>query len=118
MVKYSQARLNATFAALADPTRRMILSHLANGEATVGELAKPFNMSWPAVTKHLKVLESAHLVEREREGRVHRIRLATAPMKEALDWLDRYRKIWDRRMGRLADFPERTSTSIDMEGKR
>lgn len=93
--------LSATFAALADPTRRAILSRLADGQATVNELAEPFEMSLPAVSKHLKVLERAGLIERGREAQWRPCRLSAAPLREANAWLDRYRRFWDERFDRL-----------------
>src|SRR5215470_6243643 len=88
-------RLNATFAALADPTRRAILARLARGEATVNELAEPFSMSQPAISKHLKVLESAGLISRGRDAQRRPSRLEARPLAEASEWLERYRRIWD-----------------------
>ncbi|MEU7633344.1 metalloregulator ArsR/SmtB family transcription factor [Nocardia sp. NPDC049220] len=93
--------LSRTFAALADPTRRAILARLADGEATVTELAEPFAMSLPAISKHLKVLERAGLVNRGRHAQWRPCRLEATPLGEATDWLDRYRKFWDARFDRL-----------------
>ncbi len=89
--------LSATFAALSDPTRRAILARLAAGEATVNELAEPFDISLPAVSRHLKVLEKARLITREREAQWRRCRLSAEPLKEAAEWMDRYRAFWDAR---------------------
>nr|WP_202314809.1 MULTISPECIES: metalloregulator ArsR/SmtB family transcription factor [unclassified Mesorhizobium] len=94
-------RLNATFAALADPTRRAILARLVLGEATVMELAEPFAMSQPAISKHLKVLESAGLVSRGRDAQRRPCRLETAPLAEANGWLENYRAIWEGNFHRL-----------------
>ncbi len=94
-------RLSATFAALADPTRRAILSRLTGGETTVTELALPFDMSLPAVTKHLKVLESAGLITRGREAQYRPCRLAPAPLKAATDWLETYRLLWEEKLDGL-----------------
>jgi len=94
-------RLNATFAALADPTRRAILARLALGEATVMELAEPFSMSQPAISKHLKVLEGAGLVSRGRDAQRRPCRIEAAPMAEANGWLERYREIWEGNFLRL-----------------
>lgn len=94
-------RLDATFAALADPTRRAILSRLALGEATVTELAAPFEMSQPAVSKHLKVLERAGLVSRGRDGQRRPCRLEANPLKDAVDWLEKYRAYWEESYQRL-----------------
>lgn len=88
MAKYGTAALDQTFAALADPTRRAIVRRLARGEATVGELAGPFDMSLPAVSKHLKVLEGAGLVARRREGRLHHLRLVPRPLEAASRWIE------------------------------
>jgi DNA-binding transcriptional ArsR family regulator len=95
------ARLNATFAALADPTRRAILARLASGEASVTELAEPFAMSQPAVSKHLKVLERAGLVSRGRDAQRRPRRLEPKPLAEANQWLERYRKAWEANFRRL-----------------
>jgi DNA-binding transcriptional ArsR family regulator len=96
--------LNATFAALADPTRRAILARLAAGETSVSELAEPFAMSMPAISKHLKVLQRAGLIERGREAQWRPCRLAAAPLKDASDWLDRYRRFWEEAFDRLEDY--------------
>src|SRR6202050_3797416 len=87
----STEQLNATFAALADPTRRAILARLASGETSVSELAEPFEMSMPAISKHLKVLQRAGLIERGREAQWRPCRLAAAPLKDASDWVAQYR---------------------------
>ncbi len=97
----SPARLDATFAALADPTRRAILARLAVGEASVGELAEPFAMSQPAISKHLKVLERAGLVTRGRDAQRRPVRLEAAPLAQANGWLEDYRRIWEANFGRL-----------------
>ena len=94
-------RLDAIFAALADPTRRAILARLASGEASVLELAKPFAMSQPAISKHLKVLERAGLISRSRDRQRRPRRLEAARLKEATGWLERYRKIWEGNFQRL-----------------
>jgi DNA-binding transcriptional ArsR family regulator len=96
-------RLSATFSALADPTRRAILARLALGEASVAELAKPFQMTGPGVSKHLKVLEHAGLIVRGREAQWRPSRLEARPLKDAADWLDRYRRYWDESFDRLDD---------------
>lgn len=93
--------LDATFAALADPTRRAILARLAAGEATVTELAAPFEMSQPAISKHLKVLERAGLITRGREAQRRPRKLEPRPLAEATDWIERYRKIWEANFKRL-----------------
>ncbi len=94
-------RLDATFAALADPTRRAILARLASGEASVGELAEPFEMSQPAISKHLKVLERAGLVSMGRDAQRRPRRLEARPLEEATAWLERYRKFWEGQYQRL-----------------
>ncbi len=96
--------LDRIFAALSDPTRRAILERLARGEATVTELAEPFEMSLPAVSKHLRVLESAGLIVRQREGREHHLRLAAASLKNAADWLADYRRFWEEQFDSLAGY--------------
>ncbi len=93
--------LDATFAALADPTRRAILARLASGEATVTELAAPFDMSQPAISKHLKVLERAGLISRSRDAQRRPCRLEPRPLKVATDWLERYRRHWEESYRRL-----------------
>ena len=94
-------RLSLTFAALADPTRRAILARLARGECTVGELAKPFAMSGPAVSKHLKVLERAGLIARARDAQRRPCRLRAAPIRKVAEWADGYRRFWDASYERL-----------------
>lgn len=93
--------LSLTFAALADPTRRAILSRLASGECSLTELAEPFEMSVPAVSKHLRVLERAGLILRRREAQRRPCRIEAAPLKDVAEWADRYRHIWEQRLDRL-----------------
>ncbi len=100
-MKPSGYSLDATFAALADPTRRAILARLATGEATVSELAEPFAMTQPAISKHLKVLERAGLITRGREAQRRPRKLEPRPLAEATDWIERYRKIWEANYQRL-----------------
>src|SRR5579863_10051380 len=100
----SQDGLNTTFAALADPTRRAILTRLRTGEATVLELAAPFDMSLPAISKHLRVLERAGLITRTRDAQRRPCRIQAAPLKEATDWMERYRDLWEERLDRLDDY--------------
>ena len=102
--------LDRTFAALADPTRRAILARLTGGQASVGELAAPFDMSLPAVSKHLKVLEGAGLIERRRDGRTHYCRVNAAPLRDADEWLARYRAFWEGSLDSLAQFLEADDT--------
>jgi DNA-binding transcriptional ArsR family regulator len=106
LVKYSMPsdRLSAVFSALADPTRRAILARLSTGEASVTELAAPFAMSLPAVSKHLKVLERAGLISRGREAQWRPCRLEPSVMKEAADWLDAYRQHWEESFDRLGAY--------------
>lgn len=101
MVKYSARVLNRTFAALADPTRRRILAHLARGDKCVTHLARPHSMSLPAVSKHLRVLEKAGLIRRRRYGRVHQLQLQARPMKQASRWIEEYRNFWEDSFDRL-----------------
>jgi DNA-binding transcriptional ArsR family regulator len=96
--------LSATFAALADPTRRAILARLATGEATVTELAEPFRMSLPGVSKHLKVLESAGLISKGREAQWRPCRLEGKPLRDVAEWMNTYRRFWDESMDRLDDY--------------
>jgi len=100
----SPDRLSATFAALADPTRRAILARLALGGASVTELAEPFEMSMPAISKHLKVLERAGLVARGRAAQWRPCRLEAAPLKEAARWIEHYRRFWEQSFDRLDDY--------------
>jgi len=100
-MKPSGYALDATFAALADPTRRAILARLADGAATVTELAAPFDMSQPAISKHLKVLERAGLITRGREAQRRPRKLEPRPLAEATDWIERYRRIWEANFKRL-----------------
>jgi DNA-binding transcriptional ArsR family regulator len=97
-------QLSATFAALADPTRRAILARLASGECSVTELAEPFEMTMPAVSKHLRVLERAGLIARGREAQWRPCRIEAAPIKEVADWAERYRAIWEARLDRLDNY--------------
>ena len=100
----SPDRLSMTFSALADPTRRAILARLASGAASVGELAEPFAMSLPAVSKHLKVLEHAGLIRRGHEAQWRPCQLEAGPLKDAADWLEHYRRFWEQSFDRLGDY--------------
>ena len=100
----SPDRLSRTFAALADPTRRAILARLTGGQVTVTDLAEPHDMSLPAISKHLRVLERSGLIERGRDAQWRPCRLKAAPMKEAVDWLEDYRRHWEESLDRLADY--------------
>lgn len=109
MVKFSEATLDRTFSALADPTRRAILKRLARGPVSMGELAGRFSVSWPAVSKHVKVLERARLIRREQDGRIHRMHLQAKPMRHARAWIDEYRKFWEARFDALDRFLAETA---------
>jgi DNA-binding transcriptional ArsR family regulator len=103
MVDYQDA-LDATFAALSDRTRRAMVARLAEGGSTVKELAEPFDMSLQAVSKHLAVLERAGLVQKTRRGRLQLCRIDAGPLRDAVDWMERYRKFWESRLDALAEF--------------
>jgi DNA-binding transcriptional ArsR family regulator len=104
MVQHQPDPLSTTFAALADPTRRAILARLSRGECSVTELAEPFDMSMPAVSKHLRVLERAGLIARGREAQWRPCRIEAGPIKEVADWTERYRHIWEQRFDRLDSY--------------
>ena len=108
----STGQLNATFAALADPTRRAILARLAAGEATVKELAAPFAMSGPAVSKHLRVLERAGLITRGRDAQWRPCRLEAAPLREVAEWAEEYRRFWDASYERLDDYLQHLKEAV------
>lgn len=110
--------LSATFAALADPTRRAILARLTSGETSVTELAAPFDMSLPAVSKHLKVLENAGLIVRSREAQWRPCRLEAEPMRQASEWLERYAKFWSDSLDRLAAYVESEAAPSPAKPKR
>jgi DNA-binding transcriptional ArsR family regulator len=112
------ARLDATFAALADPTRRAILGRLASGEASVTELAAPFAMSQPAISKHLKVLERAGLVSRGRDAQRRPCRLEARPLADANQWLERYRRFWEHRFDQLDALLAVLKTSQKKRGRK
>jgi DNA-binding transcriptional ArsR family regulator len=116
----SSEQLDATFIALADPTRRAILARLMTGEASVNELAEPFSISQPAVSKHLKILERAGLVSRSAEGTRRPVKIEAGPMKDAVDWLEKYRKFWEASYSRLDALLEALQTPIntDKSGKK
>lgn len=114
----NSAQLDATFTALADPTRRAIIARLAKGEATVMELVEPFDISQPAISRHLKVLERAGLISRGRDAQRRPCRLEAAPMREASDWLTRYREIWERRFQQLDDLLEEIKTKERSHGRK
>ena len=111
-------RLDATFAALADPTRRAIVARLAKGEASVMELAEPFDISQPAISKHLKVLERAGLISRGRDAQRRPCRLEAAPLREVTDWLERYREILEARFDRLDNLLEDLKDKEKRHGRK
>ena len=111
-------RLSLTFGALADPTRRAILSRLAKGEASVTELAKPFEMSLPAVSKHLRVLQRAGLITRGREAQWRPCRLEAERLKEVADWVERYRRFWEESFDRLDEFLRDVQKGQKRTGRR
>ena len=110
--------LSATFAALADPTRRAILARLTSGEASVTELAEPFEMSLPAVSKHLKVLERAGLISRSREAQWRPCRLDAGPLKEVSDWVGHYRRFWEQSFERLDDYLREMKAKEKRHGRK
>src|SRR4051794_38876178 len=110
-------QLDATFIALADPTRRAILARLMTGEASVNELAEPFSISQPAVSKHLKILERAGLVSRSADGTRRPVKIEAAPMKQAVDWLDKYRRFWEESYKRLDALLEILQTPVNTSDK-
>jgi DNA-binding transcriptional ArsR family regulator len=110
--------LSTTFAALADPTRRAILARLASGERSVTELAEPFEMSLPAVSKHLRVLERAGLIARGREAQWRPCRIEAARLKEVADWVERYRDLWEQRFDRLETYLQEMKTKEKKHGRR
>jgi len=112
------ARLDATFAALADPTRRAIIARLASGEASVNELAEPFAMSQPAISKHLKVLERAGLISRSRDAQRRPRKLEPKPLAEATVWLERYRRFWEGSFQHLDALLDELKTAEKKQGRR
>lgn len=106
-------QLSSTFHALADPTRRAILSSLTTGEKTVSDLAKPFDMSMPAITKHLKVLEKANLIERSKQAQYRPCHLQPAPLKDIDQWMEQYRKFFEASFDRLEDYLKEIQTKKD-----
>jgi DNA-binding transcriptional ArsR family regulator len=110
--------LSTTFAALADPTRRAILAHLVSGECSVTELAEPFDMSMPAVSKHLRVLERAGLIARRRDAQWRPCRIEAGPLKEVADWTERYRHIWEARLDRLDNYLQEMKTKEKSHGRK
>ena len=115
-MKLADDTLSLTFQALADPTRRAILTRLGRGEATVGELAEPFSMSLPAVSKHLKVLERAGLIERGREAQWRPCRIEPGPLKDVAGWLEHYRRFWDESFDRLDEYLQELQSQGGSDG--
>jgi DNA-binding transcriptional ArsR family regulator len=120
MVHYKESpdRLNATFAALADPTRRAILARLASGETSVTELAEPFEMSLPAISKHLKVLERAGLIARGRDAQWRPCRLEAGPLRDAAKWIEHYRQFWEQSFDRLEDYLRELQSKEKKTGRK
>jgi DNA-binding transcriptional ArsR family regulator len=114
----SADQLSTTFAALADPTRRAILARLISGEASVTQLAEPFDMSMPAISKHLKVLERAGLIARGHEAQWRPCRLEAGPLKDVADWTERYRAIWEQRFDRLDDYLRELKAKEKKHGRK
>jgi DNA-binding transcriptional ArsR family regulator len=110
--------ISMTFSALADPTRRAILAKLSKGEASVNELAKPFAMSLPAISKHLKVLERAGLIARGREAQYRPCRIEAAPLKQVADWVEYYREIWEQRFDRLDSYLQELKAETKKQKKK
>lgn len=116
MVKYSSIELDAVFHVLSDATRRGILEQLVAGESSVSKLAEPYNISLPAISKHLRVIEKSGLLSREKDGRVRRCRLDAGPMKEAWDWIAQYRRFWEQKLDSLADYLDQLQADQQSEG--
>jgi DNA-binding transcriptional ArsR family regulator len=116
MVKHYSDQLDRTFFAISDPTRRAIIGNLAEkGRCSVMELAEPFQMSLPAISKHLKLLENANLVTRERQGRVHYLKLSAEPMSEANEWLETYSKFWQHRLDALEQYLITSNQGVEID---
>jgi DNA-binding transcriptional ArsR family regulator len=115
MVNNSLLELDEVFSALSDPTRRTILERLRQGQASITEIAEPFEISLPAISKHLKVLEKAGLISNVKEGRTHYLHLNPQPMKAALEWLEFYRQMWEEQLDSLADFLEETEPHEELK---
>ena len=113
-----RSHLDTTFAALADPTRRAILARLATGQASVQELAEPFDMSLPAISKHLKVLERAGLISRGREAQRRPCRLEAVPLKEASEWMGDFRRFWDESFDRLGEYLKNLQAKEKRHGRK
>jgi len=119
VVKYNSRTLDRTFAALADPTRRRILAQLTGGDRCVTDVARRYNMSLPAISKHLRVLEKAGLLRRRRyrrDGRIHEMQLQARPLKQAAQWVEEYRRFWEGSLDRLAAYLEKTNKQPRKKG--
>jgi DNA-binding transcriptional ArsR family regulator len=114
----SMTQLDITFSALADPTRRAILARLARGETSVTELAKPFEMTLPGISKHLKVLERAGLIARGRDAQSRPCRLQASPLKDAANWIERYRRFWEQSFDRLEDYLKELQAKEKKHGRK
>jgi DNA-binding transcriptional ArsR family regulator len=114
----STTQLDITFSALADPTRRAILARLARGETSVTELAKPFEMTLPGISKHLKVLERAGLIARGREAQWRPCRLQASPLKDAANWIEHYRRFWEQSFDRLEDYLKELQAREQKHGRK
>jgi len=114
----TQDQLSITFSALADPTRRAILSRLASGESSVTELSKPFDVSMPAITKHLKVLERAGLISRGREAQWRPCKIEAGPLKEISNWVEHYRVFWEESFDRLEEYLKTVTTKKKSKGRK
>ena len=110
MVNYNDSKLDAVFGALSDKTRRAILARLADGDALVNQLAEPFKMSLPAISKHLGVLERAGLIKRHKDGRIRRCELQTGPLESASEWIAYYKKFWTAQLDSLEKYLDNSST--------
>jgi DNA-binding transcriptional ArsR family regulator len=117
MVKYKTVSLDATFTALSDPTRRRLLERLSHGQVCVTDLARPFSISLPAISRHLCVLEKAGLLKRRRHGRRHELELNAAPMKAAVQWIEEYRRFWEGSLDALAAYLENSESTKRNERK-
>jgi len=118
MVKYNNSKLDSIFHALSDTTRRAILARLAIGDALVTELAEPFDMSLPAVSKHLTVLETANLIQRHKDGRIRRCQLNAGPLETAVDWIEFYRQFWEAQLDSLAEYLEENKSDKHKSDKK
>ena len=118
MVKYYSEQLDKTFFALSDPIRRSILANLSSGQATVLQLAEPFDVSVPAISKHLKLLESANLITRTKKGRVHYLKLNASPLQEANDWIETYQAFWKTQLNSLDTYLTQYSNKENPDANR